>query len=151
MGTPRTTTRLGIPYPAENDDDWWDIENAVDGRMDKLDKLLMASLEDLTIHRDYGAGSGQWEYDRADSFDVTMGDVVIKSPQGGSITFTDGTSVLVAEGEYVWATIPERPLVSAHSPGQIASGPVYTHSPNTLLIGVLLLGKFLWLQPWLRN
>jgi len=150
MGTPKTTTRLAIPYPDENDDDWWGIEDGAAGRMETLDKALCAALERPTLHKDPLLSAGYWDYDRADSFDVMMGDVVVSSPSGGTITFADGQSVPVTDGDYVWFVVTAWPVDGAQT-GTLVAGASFSPDTDVVVLGRVLGGKFAWLNDAMRG
>ena len=83
MTTPLKTSRLEIPYPPENSDDWWDIENGVAGRMDMIDRILYAAMENQSMH--WVWTSGTWGLSGSTFGPSGEVDVVVKSPAGGTL------------------------------------------------------------------
>ena len=149
MTTPKKTTRLEIPYPPEDAVDWWDIEDGTAGRMDTLDRLIYAAMENQDLHWDWA--SGEWGVDGGE-FGPTGDDVVIKSPAGGTIVFAYASRVTISSGDYVYMVVPDRPLVSTGNTGVLVASSTFLERADRCLIGYKTpAGPFLWLRPALQT
>jgi len=141
------TSRFGIPYPKENANDWWDIEHDEDGRMDSIDKILYASMENQVIFWD--PSSGHWSGQAGEIWEFRCtGDVDIKSPAGGVITFENGLSIRLNVFDYLYIDIPSRPLVGNHT-GAFHATSEYLEHPDRLLVGWREKSSFHFLRPLL--
>jgi len=144
--TPLKTTRLEIPYPPENGEDWWTIENAAGGRMDMLDKCIYAAMENPNL---WVTQSGYWTYSGGE-FTVQAGPVTVNSPAGGTIVFEDELSVTVEDGDYVYFEVPQRPVASTGLTGVLGASSTYLERPDRCLIGHRRGSNFDWLHPHMR-
>ena len=114
------TPRLSWPYPALNSSSWY---SAYEDQINAQDASAFAAREDrnLKITRggtfSYTAGSGVLVWDEA---------IEIPDPITGFLVSIDAGSVTLTNGDFVYFTIPRRPLAAAS-----ASLTVSTTIPNT--------------------
>ena len=150
MTTPLKTSRLEIPYPPENSDDWWDIENGVAGRMDMIDRILYAAMENQSMH--WVWTSGTWGLSGSTFGPSGEVDVVVKSPAGGTLVFAPASAVTVSTGDYVYMVVPERPLASTGLTGVLVATSTFLERSDRCLIGFKSqAGPFVWIHPALES
>lgn len=145
MGAPKYTTRLSIPFPDDYDDDWYANEDGAGGRMDKLDELICAAIENPHLALDRIASVGYWDWDRVDKMTITGGDLVLRSPSGGTVTFASGANVTVADGEWMYFEVPVRPLTGSNAGTLLAAANVQVDASKVIL-GRAEGGKFGWIR-----
>lgn len=121
----QNTTNLNIPFPDENDDNWWDVEaNISTGRMATLDKLLCASLQRSMFCSDMSLGSGSLTWNSPfTTVAVSWANMGFTGPSGGHINLTMGDSVLAGDGDWVWIMLPEMPWTTTVA-GVMQAGPI---------------------------
>ena len=146
--TPKYTTRLNIPYPPERGEDWWTIEDAAGGRMDRLDLCIYAAMENQVLF--WQMYEGSWRYNNGtEVFEVWYSNVRVRSPAGGIITFTNGYSIPVADGDFVYFEVPERPLTGTGHTGVFGTSSTFTERPDRVVLGRRYGSSFVWLRPLL--
>ncbi len=128
------TSRLALPYPDENDVNWWAIEAATDGRMDMLDKLLCAALEATGFVKDT-ASPGYFDLNASTNImTVNNGDNVYKSSSGGQVTFAHNDTATVNDGDWFYFIPTSRPVSSSQS-GTLLAGTSVDPSLGAVIVG----------------
>lgn len=115
-----TTQRLGIPYPSENEQTWY---NTFQVGMEDIDSSIFAALEhENTIV----SGGGTISWDGAGTVDWSS-DIVFVSPTFARTMTLEAQSVVLTQGNFLILSVPSAPTANV----TLLFSQVSTVAPNT--------------------